>query len=191
LLKNKLGVCRDYAKLTACLLSNIYRDKEIYFASTSTHVATGIMFEELYFLDQHLPVLTVNKWHILNPSKRKIQILKKGTLKSENINSYLSHNDFPPLDTKKLEKKITALLSIKIQTTEDDSSVKIRRKKGAILYEDDEIVTYSFAQWLKMKISDEVLDLSQITNLEIVQEKEDLVFDISFKSKQPNLLSPD
>ena len=31
LLENKLGVCRDYAKLTACLLLNIYPNAEIYF----------------------------------------------------------------------------------------------------------------------------------------------------------------
>lgn len=32
LLENKLGICRDYAKLTACLLLNIYPEADIYFA---------------------------------------------------------------------------------------------------------------------------------------------------------------
>jgi predicted transglutaminase-like protease len=45
LLENKLGVCRDYAKLTACLLSNIYPNAEICFASAPGHVATGINIE--------------------------------------------------------------------------------------------------------------------------------------------------
>src|SRR5690606_25490069 len=53
LLENKLGVCRDYAKLTACLLSNIYPDEEIYFAHAPGHIATGIKIEnKLYMLDQ-------------------------------------------------------------------------------------------------------------------------------------------
>jgi hypothetical protein len=30
-LKNKLGVCKDYAKLTACLLFKIYPDAELHF----------------------------------------------------------------------------------------------------------------------------------------------------------------
>jgi len=60
LLENKLGICRDYAKLTACLLSNIYPDAKIYFAHGRDHTATGIMIENrLYMLDQHLPILTV------------------------------------------------------------------------------------------------------------------------------------
>lgn len=64
LLENKLGVCKDYAKLTACLLSNIYSNAEIYFASAPNHAATGINIgNRLYMLDQRLPILTIDRWN--------------------------------------------------------------------------------------------------------------------------------
>lgn len=66
LLENKLGVCRDYAKLTACLLFNIYPDAEVYFVHAPQHVATGIMIENsppVYMLDKQLPMVTISKWH--------------------------------------------------------------------------------------------------------------------------------
>jgi hypothetical protein len=40
---HRLGVCRDYAKLTACLLSRLYPNTDIYYAHTSDHVAVGIV----------------------------------------------------------------------------------------------------------------------------------------------------
>jgi predicted transglutaminase-like protease len=61
LLENKLGVCRDYAKLTACLLLNIYSDAEVYFVHALQHVATGIVIKnELYMLDKQLPIVTIS-----------------------------------------------------------------------------------------------------------------------------------
>lgn len=73
------------------------------------------------------------------------------------------------------------LLNIKEQTSEAGlSSLEILRwKKGAILYEDDEIVNYSLARRLKVKISDEMLELSQIAKIEVIQDKNDLTFQIS------------
>jgi len=77
LLKNKLGVCRDYAKLTACLLSNIYPNEQIYFATAPSHVATGIMIKgNLYMLDQRLPILTMDKWRIYRNARAKDKVEK-------------------------------------------------------------------------------------------------------------------
>lgn len=60
----KLGICRDYAKLSACLLSHIDKNSEIYFLHSAAHAATGIKVgEEVYMLDQHLPLLTINQWY--------------------------------------------------------------------------------------------------------------------------------
>jgi predicted transglutaminase-like protease len=183
-LKRRLGVCRDYAKFTACLLSNIYQGSEIYFATTRTHSATGIRIEnKVYMLDQHLPILTIDKWHILNPSKRKIGILKQNSLKFMDIGSLLSKSAMTEIDAVKLAKEMTELLNINPQAYDEVrySSVEIRRQKGVKRYEDDEIVNYSLARWLKMKLANEILEPNQITNIEVAQDKEDLIFIISFK----------
>ncbi len=62
-LKYKLAVCKDYAKLTAVLLYNLFPDNSIYFISIPRHVAAGIEINgKLYVLDQKLPVMTLNGW---------------------------------------------------------------------------------------------------------------------------------
>jgi hypothetical protein len=57
-------------------------------------------------------------------------------------------------------------------------------KKGAILYEDDEIVNYSLARRLKMLISREMLDVNHVINIKIDRKKDDLIFRIEVKSSK-------
>ena len=65
LLDHKLAVCRDYAKLTASLLFNVYPDSEVYFITIPQHVAAGIKIKnKIYVLDQRLPILTTDNWLI-------------------------------------------------------------------------------------------------------------------------------
>ncbi|TFH44529.1 MAG: hypothetical protein E4G94_03600 [ANME-2 cluster archaeon] len=63
ILKYKLAVCRDYARLTSSLLFSIYPDSKLFFISIFGHVAVGITIKnKIYVLDQHLPILTIDKW---------------------------------------------------------------------------------------------------------------------------------
>jgi predicted transglutaminase-like protease len=183
LLENKLGVCRDYAKLTACLLFNIYPDAGLYFVHAPQHVATGIVIKnEFYMLDKQLPVVTISKWHERWDSERKIEKFKRDHLESVS-NPYLHETKPTKPNTEKLATEMMKLLNIKEQASEADLSSLIisRWKKGAILYEDNEIVNYSLSRLLKKRISDQRLELSQITKLQITQDKDDLTFRISFK----------
>lgn len=185
LLENRLAVCRDYAKLTACLLLNIYPDAEIYFASAPSHCATGIKIEEqLYMLDQRLPILTIHKWD----KYRRLEKLERFTgncLINADKRPFLSKANAGLLDTQKLAINMKKLLEIKGQIIDEAVSIlEIRWKKGSILYEDEEIVNYSLSRWLRTKISSEVLELNEITNLEVVQDKSDLIFHICFKSRK-------
>jgi predicted transglutaminase-like protease len=184
LLKYKLAICRDYAKLTACLLSNIYPDAEIYFASAFQHVATGIMIEDrLYVLDKWLPVVTIDKWHERWKSEKPLKRIKGNCLESVNMNSFLSKIKFTKPNTEKLAIEMAKLLNVKEQTSNANwSSLEILRwKKGGMLYEDNEIVNYSLSQLIKNEILGERLELSQITKLEVIQDKNDLIFRVRFK----------
>ncbi len=63
ILKYRLAICRDYAKLTAALLLKMYPENNILFISFPSHVATGIQIKNtIYILDQRLPILTINDW---------------------------------------------------------------------------------------------------------------------------------
>ncbi|MEM3489934.1 MAG: transglutaminase-like domain-containing protein [Nitrososphaerota archaeon] len=63
ILEYKLAVCRDYAKLLASILVNLYPDRNIYFLRKPRHVATAIEFEgKLYVLDQKLPIMSLDAW---------------------------------------------------------------------------------------------------------------------------------
>ena len=84
-------------------------------------------------------------------------------------------------DTEKLAMKMEKLLNIRKQT--DDkviSQLRIPWKKGAILYEDNEMVDFSLARRLKMKISNELIGINQITRIDIERNKDDLMFLIRF-----------
>lgn len=191
LLEKKLAVCRDYAKLSASLLFNIYPETDIYFVQATSHVATGIFVDEkLYILDKYLPVATFEKWHerwhkgIF--SKRKVERAKGTSMESVDLNSLLSKTSGTELDTDKLANEMKRLLRIQ-SSINDDVKFTLRImnwKKGAVLYEDDEIVNYSLAQRLKMLISAEILEVSRITDLEIFQDKDDLTFQITFRPKK-------
>jgi predicted transglutaminase-like protease len=191
LLENKLGVCRDYAKLTACLLLNIYPNAEIYFASAPNHVATGMNVENrLYMLDQRLPILTIERWNdYRKPGKfdrtERFDPIEK-TLNKADKKTFLKAKNASKLDTEKLAKKMMELLNIKEQTDEEAVllRVPILWKKGVIKYEDDEMVNYSLARYLKMRISSELMRINQIVGIELERQKDDLMFLIRFNSRK-------
>lgn len=185
LLERKLGVCRDYAKITACLLSN-YPQTDIYFATAPGHVATGVKIENrLYMLDQRLPILTKEKWNDYRKPWKYIH----GTERFDPVTRTLSKADNVgrtsnnyELNTKELARKMKKLLNVEEQP--DDKAtlleVPILWEKGAKLYEDDELVNYSLARYLKMRISSELIEMNRIRGIEITRAKDDLTFLIHF-----------
>jgi predicted transglutaminase-like protease len=195
----KIGICRDYAKLTACLLSNIYKDSEIYFVRSLGHVATGFKVrEKVYMLDQKLPLLTIDQWvrrehKTIDPSKisflyRKAQKLSNNRLENVKIEEILSKSDNQPIkSTVDLTLEMAAILGItQEEKTNPNGLVKVylpKWKYGAHLYEmNDEIVNYSLSHWLRRKILNELIDLTQILQFKAEKEGEDLVFSITFRA---------
>jgi len=188
LLENKLGVCRDYAKLTACLLSNIYPNAEIYFVKAPYHVATGIKIgNKLYMLDQRLPIVTIDRWVEYRKHRKSDKIEKfnpvNGTLQNIDKRTFLQTKKRPELNAERLAEKMAELLNIKKQTVGKEISLKIPWKNGVILYEEDGIVDYSLARWLKRKISSELIKINQITKIEVNRHEDDIVFLIHISQK--------
>jgi predicted transglutaminase-like protease len=184
LFKRKLAVCRDYAKLSAAILFNIFREKDVYFVYARQHVSTGIIVEnKLYILDKYLPITTFSKWNGKwnkgKFSKKKVERAKGGCMFSvDDPDSILPKTSQSKLDLDKLSSRLEQTLGI--PNSRDNSKVNsieiLELKKGAKLYEDDEIVNYSIARRLETIISRERLDKNQIVHIEIKRSKDDLIF---------------
>jgi len=87
------------------------------------------------------------------------------------------------IDTDKLAKTMEGLLGIR-KSADDSKNVLLKVykwKKGAILYEDDEIINYSLVRRLKQRISNEIIDINRVVNVKVHQNKDDLIFWISLK----------
>jgi predicted transglutaminase-like protease len=197
----KLGVCKDYAKLTACLLSNTTNCSEIYFLHAAGHVATGARInEDIYMLDQHLPLLTINQWCMREhgtTSASKISVLfrkthrfKDNQLETVNINLLLKKDDKPKFNT--IEEFKTEIAKFFTFTKDNFTNGTISKielpkwSKGLDLYRmSDDIVIYSIVRWLKKRISNNLIDLDQIIDIKIEEEGRDLIFQVSFKSRKP------
>lgn len=79
ILKYRKAVCRDYAKLTASLLLNLYPENKIYFLLPTRHVATAIKIEnKRYVIDQKMPILDEKTWlNRFNERKVKVYQIKR------------------------------------------------------------------------------------------------------------------
>lgn len=191
ILKYRLAICRDYAKLTASLLFNIYPNSEIYFINFlslgGSHVATALKVNgKYYILDQVLPVLTMDKW------------LKEWNRKSANIyvarlvfdsdgkpidiefkkNGKVSISDYSekPINMKKLTKEVVKMLKINQVSQKEKPDFEIPLKNYAAYYEDDEIVIYSLARAIKNKLENELCsNINKVSKVEISQNGKDLI----------------
>ncbi|EHR78051.1 hypothetical protein OCC_04310 [Thermococcus litoralis DSM 5473] len=194
ILSYRLAVCRDYAKLTAALLFNLYPENEIYFIEIPNHVATGIKIrDKIYVLDQKLPITSLDQWiHYwksrLNKKALEVTILKavyqKGKIKIEKVDQKKVKNlNIPTVDVNSLNRKLPEELGIEETTTSNkvEKIKSIRLKDMALKYEKDEIVEYSMARAFKNKILNEFCEnTKKITKIEVQQDGKDIVLSIFY-----------
>lgn len=176
IIENRLGVCRDYAKLTTCMLSNLYPISDIYFAHTTNHVAAGLVFNsQLYMLDQRLPILTIHQWDIREESKELIHRLHDGEFEEiKDLTSYRKNQQSLEELTKQLKD-----FGITISTSTNKNAIKvINWKNGAFLYSmNDEVVNFSLSKLIKYEVENELLNLEKV-RIEIQVNGKNLEFRI-------------
>jgi predicted transglutaminase-like protease len=178
-IENRLGVCRDYAKLNACLLSKLYPKSDIYFAHTSNHVAVGIVNDgQLYILDQRLPILTMGQWDKREKSKETVHRLKGGKLELvKDLSNFKSNKQ----NREELEKELFRILNITQKSTGDITPIKVAKwRKGALLYTmNDDIVNYSLGRFIKYEVTNDIVELEKV-HIKIEDNGDDLDFLISY-----------
>lgn len=189
-LEYNLAVCKDYAKITAALLFNLYPDSEIYFFSYRGHLAAGLKLDcEYYILDQRLPVSTKDIWlkrrgkekadvHLLKleGDEEEMTLIDKGKV-------ILSEKSEEIVDTDELTRSVAKDMEIEQHTEGGSPDTEITMENHATFYDDDEIVQYSMIRAIKNKLSDEFSgNMDKVSRIEIEQDEEDLVLKV-FKGK--------
>jgi len=114
ILKYRLAICRDYAKLTSVLLSKLYPKNNIYFVTFWGHVAVAIEFNNrLYIVDQKMPITSSETW-LKRWNKNKAALLKikinKDIIKTEFYKIIKTKED---ITLNKFLDKLIRLLEIK------------------------------------------------------------------------------
>jgi len=200
ILKYRLAVCRDYAKICATLLIHSYPGNRIFFVTIPQHVAAAINLKDrIYVLDQKLPVLTLEKWKSLWNKKTskdilfKIQssilrIIRKGEVQiyeaffDENVKikkicaKKLESGKIPRIDTEYLVKKLALDLRINQISENNVLTAIITLKNFALCFDRDEIVEYSLIKAIKNRLENEFCgNLGKIARIEIKQNREDLI----------------
>lgn len=193
ILKYRLSVCRDYAKLTMALLLNLYPNAPLYFVEMPNHVAAAIKLnEDIYVLDQKLPILKLDKWVLywsdrLKKRKLRWQLLRvsknaAGNVKVEKVKYDLQSKTrySSKVDLAGIINDLKRELFIVKKGVKSSEEFKIViLKKFKVLCEDDEVVKLSIKRLVKRKIDDEFCGRTQdIVDLDLQLENEDLVLKV-------------
>lgn len=193
IIKYRLAICRDYAKLTATLLLNLYNNSKIYSILIPQHVAIGIKFNgKIYVLDQRLPVLTLESWlsfwkEKLNKNKLEADIREiicdKEKIKTKKVDTKrMSNVKDPKINTENLTEKVVNRLNIKGISDKNKFNLEIPLKNYALCFEKDGIVEFSLVKAIIIKVEKEFCgNINKISDIEVSQNKKDLILNVYFK----------
>ncbi|AIJ05478.1 transglutaminase-like protease [Methanocaldococcus bathoardescens] len=183
ILEYKWAICRDYAKLTASLLLNLYPKNKIYFLTFPRHVATGIEINgKIYILDQKMPILTpsawLNKWNV-----NEANLLE---LKKENNKLHVEYvgkirRDFSINFNQKWLKEL--LKEVINAINENRERVDYIIKKGLKFYDiNDDIIKESLVRMIKYYLQKELVSkFCRIHDIKLNKKGEDIVINIKLK----------
>jgi len=185
ILEYKLAICRDYAKLTASLLLNIYPKNKIYFITIPGHVASIIEINnKMYVLDQRMPISSLETW--LKRWKKKKAILLRITKSDNKLKT-----EFCKTVTLKDQGKIKKVLDKMVKKLE--YAINNKKEKFEFVLKDysslynlkDEIIKESLIRTIWNKIESEFLSKSKrIKNIEISQNGKDLILKVLLNNRR-------
>ena len=181
ILKYKLAICRDYARLTASLLFNIYPDSEVYFIRTKWHETVGMKFkDEIYVLDQYLPISTIYNYdENMDIYSSKKDLNDNITLKREPKRT--KKTKLCVINTEELTEKVATILNIKQISSKNKPDFNICLKECAKNYYYDDIIEYSLIIAIKNRLENEFCgNMHKISKINISQNNEDLMLEVCY-----------
>ncbi len=160
ILRYRLAVCKDYAKLLASVLVNPYPDREIYFLEIPGHVATAIKLEEkLYVLDQRLPIMSLDawmrKWGVKRARKRLLKSSGDG-FSIEDVGEATVVEDSSDLNLKKELKELTGAVYNAIKSGQK-SVQYVLRGYGRVFDVDDSVIKESLKRAIRTALEKELV----------------------------------
>ncbi|HII59109.1 TPA: transglutaminase-like protease [Methanocaldococcus jannaschii] len=193
ILKYKKAVCRDYAKLTIALLSNLFPNYNLYLVTHPMHVAAAIEINgKIYVIDQRLPIREINTWIKIQSTNHRILgrgykiykiIRKKNGFDSqkENIEKYIDKNllneEYIKPNWDNIIKEIYEVMKSK------KPNFEFELKNYAIWYDiNDAIIKESLCRYIKNILRKEFCgNCSKIKDIELKQKGKDIVVHLQFK----------
>lgn len=182
ILEYKMAICKDYAKLTASLLLNLYPNSKIFFFTFPGHVATGIEINgKIYILDQKLPIMNETAWLIQWNRKdaTKLEVKRKnGKYFVEYIGKVFLKENLKIQDSKNLIKDLIKKI---------EKAIKLGKRKvvytlegKAKIYDvEDEIIEESLLRKIRLFLENEMVsNFSKIKELKIEKDNDDILLEI-------------
>lgn len=189
ILKYRLAICRDYAKLTAVLLLNLYPEHKVYFMIIPSHVSALIEIDNnMYIIDQQMPILQLDAWLKRWNAKRAVllEIKKDGDFLNTKFVKTINSNN----NNKKL-KKLKAILEDVINGL--DKAINENKKVFEYPFEcysklyniNDPIIKESVKRTINNKIKREFLsNFSKVGELSFNKRGKDLILKIDLNKEK-------
>jgi len=181
ILEYRLSVCRDYAKLTAALLSNLYPKNRIFFFTFPGHVATGIERNgKIYILDQKLPIMDEQAW--LNRWERD-KAIKLELKRSGNKFDVAYLGEINRQEKVKLETQKHLIETIEDAIKRGKREITYTLKGRAKIYDiNDEVIRDSLMRHYTLLLQREFAgNFFKIKKLEITKKGNDLILYLSLR----------
>lgn len=188
ILKYKLAICSDYAKLTASLLFHVIELEKKYFIRKPSHVAVGINIksegnDQIFVLDKRLPISTLNDWMHNNNSNADVYISRKKngkvTFDYVETKKYIKRNSEPKIEIEKLTAEITELMRI-----DGNRASSFKLEPPIVLPYNDlnyDIIRYSLIRAIKKGLEIEFCgNINKISKISIIQDKDNLKVDVYY-----------
>jgi len=184
ILEYRLGVCRDYARLTAALLVSLYPNSRIYFFTFMGHVAAGIKIgDKVYVLDQKLPILKPESW-LIRWDKREakvLELIRRDSKVLVKLVGKISRKQYVRItkDFREMFKELVKEVNKAIR--EGKNSVTFTLEKAALLFNiGDSIIKDSLLRKVELTLQREfVSKASKIGSIDIIKRNNDLLFRIN------------
>ncbi len=185
MLNYRVGICRDYARLTSAILANLNIDHK--FVSLKNHVAVAVKIDGEYFvIDQRSPIVQFDKWLSIHASKKAdvygVKFVNKQVYSVELINKkYRIRADklginLQNKDLERIQKEINEIFPVK-QKNNDWSVKSVLIKDAAYFY--DNCVYDSIMSYISREISNIPKNIVRnISHITILQDEKNLIAEI-------------
>jgi len=189
MLEYRMGVCRDYAKLSAALLLHLYPENEVLFFTFfgySGHVAAGVKVNnKIYILDQRLPILEPSTWLVLWRKERAkvFKLVKRegGKFELEYASEITVSNELRRFKGFNLKATFREVVNAVIRAIDEkQDSVDITLRDYALLFDvENYVIKESLIRKVRIELQNALAgNASKISEIQALKKDTDIILRI-------------